>query len=323
MTTLAQPDLRDSFIALELSPNYLVSKPIALLAQVETCMLNALQNAPRLHVTGSHTLEEAALYHLRCGGQRLRARLALDAAQAVGLTDHDSVHIAAAVELLHNASLIHDDLQDGDQFRRGREAVWSKFSKNLAICCGDFYLSTAYATLSQLSQHSALPKLFQRMHQGIAEAVFGQCADLTISADQLGLTTYIAIVMAKSGALLSLPLELVFMLNGRDHFVDLAKSACKDFAIGFQIIDDLRDVAGDISAAGRLSSGEQRLNIVSVFTRLQQTSPHAIDPVTAARDLALDHLQKAQSTSAILPAGSGHLLEECCLNLRSQLNELI
>lgn len=323
MTQIAKQYIQERHPPLDRHANYLISQPATLLVQVEACMLAALQSAPTLHVTGSNSIEQAALYHLRAGGQRLRARLALDAAQAVGLLDHDSVQLAAAVELLHNASLIHDDLQDGDQLRRGHQSVWHKFGKNLAICCGDFYLSTAYATLSKLSKTATLPQLFQCMHQRVAEAVMGQAADLMMTPDQLGVDNYVAVVMAKSGALLSLPLELVFIFNGQDHFIDLANQACRDFSVGFQIIDDLRDIAADACESGRLSNGADRLNIVSVFADANRGLDRSVDAVPAAKALAIAHLQRAESALVKLPVGSGMLLEECCLNLRAQLNELI
>lgn len=66
----------------------------------------------------------AAIYHLKSGGQRLRAKLALHTSVCVGLSEEDGFSLAATAELLHNASLIHDDLQDRDRSRRGRGTVW-------------------------------------------------------------------------------------------------------------------------------------------------------------------------------------------------------
>ena len=72
----------------------------------------------------------AALYHLRSGGGRVRAELALISARALRLPRHITIAISAACELLHNASLVHDDLQDGDASRRGKIAVWKRFGPN-------------------------------------------------------------------------------------------------------------------------------------------------------------------------------------------------
>jgi geranylgeranyl pyrophosphate synthase len=314
MTDNAQLETRISLSFEEANPNYLISQPNALLEKVETGMMQALVGGLDMHVEGSGVLNEAIAYHLRSGGQRLRARLALSAGQAIGLTDYDSVCIASAVELLHNASLIHDDLQDGDQFRRGYESVWSKFGSNAAICCGDFYLSTAYSVLASVSQAKALPQMLKIMHQRVAQASYGQSADLSITPAQMTLESYLEVVMAKSGALLSLPLEFVLLLGGHHQSIHIAHQACKDFAVGFQILDDLRDRSTDSQQA---VDGSERLNILSIFEHANQRMDHSCDPVAASKDIAIKHLKRSELSLAQLPSQSGQLLEECTKNISS------
>ena len=87
---------------------------------------------------------DAARYHFSAGGARVRAQLGLDAASALNLSAQASMACAVAPELLHNASLIHDDLQDGDAMRRDTPAVWSRYGKGTAISAGDLLISAAY-----------------------------------------------------------------------------------------------------------------------------------------------------------------------------------
>jgi geranylgeranyl pyrophosphate synthase len=291
-----------------------MSQPDALLEKVEDYMREALVGGFDMNVEGSAVLNEAIAYHLSSGGQRLRARLALSAGQAIGLTDHDSICVAAAVELLHNASLIHDDLQDGDQFRRGYESVWSKFGSNAAICCGDFYLSTAYSVLASVSKSEVLPQMLKIMHQRVAQASYGQSADLSITSAQMSLESYLEVVMAKSGALLSLPLEFVLLLGGHNQSLQIAQQACKDFAVGFQILDDLRDSSTDTRQA---ADGSERLNILSIFAHLNQSLDISCDPVAASKDIAIKHLKRSELSLSQLPSQSGQLLEECTKNISS------
>ncbi|CAM3641417.1 polyprenyl synthetase family protein [Polynucleobacter arcticus] len=318
MTQNVQLEICNTFSAEE-DPSYLNSEPDALLEKVEDCMLNALVGGFERNVEGSAVLNEAIEYHLRSGGQRLRARIALSAGKAIGLDDHDVICIAAAVELLHNASLIHDDLQDGDQFRRGHESVWSKFGKNTAICCGDFYLSAAYAVLAEVSKSDVLPQMLKIMHQRVAQASYGQSADLSITRDQLTLEAYLEVVMAKSGALLSLPLEFVLLLGGHDKSMQTAYQACKDFAVGFQIFDDLRDASTD-SLQG--VNGGERLNIISVFEQLNHGLDISFDPVEAAKEIAVKHLKRSELSLVQLPSQSGQLLEECTKNISGLVKAL-
>ena len=301
-------------------PRYLVSEPTVLLKQVETYMRAELQIAPQTSVSNSTRIQEAVSHHLQSGGQRLRARLALSAGKAVGLKEDDCIIIAAVVELLHNASLIHDDLQDRDEFRRGHQAVWSKFGSDIAICCGDLFLSASYAALANVSKVSALGKMYQTMHRRSSEAIFGQCADLSITAEQMHLGAYIAIVMQKSGALLSLPLELVFLLSGQNSTLPCAEQTCKDFAVGFQIYDDLLDIDADQPQVNGSGKERNALNIVSVFEHMYVGLNTAFDPKRLAKDTANEYLLRAEKALTQLPFQSGAMLSECSQNIRRLLN---
>lgn len=79
---------------------------------------------------------QPAYYHLMTGGSRIRMRVCLDTSLCLGVNDEDAMRLASAVELLHNASLIHDDIQDGDSLRRGLSAVWVKFGTTLPYVPG-------------------------------------------------------------------------------------------------------------------------------------------------------------------------------------------
>ena len=87
---------------------------------------------------------------LGTGGKRIRARLALLACGALGVSKQDAVCWAAAVELVHNATLVHDDIQNGDTHRRGRETVWVKHGVGQAINVGDLMLVLPYQALDQM-----------------------------------------------------------------------------------------------------------------------------------------------------------------------------
>ena len=98
-----------------------------LLAMVESRMIDLAGD--RARDPGARMVRE----HLDTGGKRLRARLAIAACQALGGRAEDAIDWAAAVELLHNASLVHDDIQDGDRTRRGKPALWARYGPAQAI----------------------------------------------------------------------------------------------------------------------------------------------------------------------------------------------
>ena len=92
-------------------------------------------------------IDKMALYHLRTGGKRLRGRLALCAAKDQSVNPEQALLWAAACELLHNATLIHDDIQDNDPIRRGQPSLWKKFGVAQAINVGDFFIFKAFRSL--------------------------------------------------------------------------------------------------------------------------------------------------------------------------------
>jgi len=292
------------------------------LAHVEARMRQALHLERSIHAVGPADVTHMAAYHLQSGGQRIRSRLALAAAQALGLQEKDAVCIAACAELLHNASLIHDDIQDQDALRRGQPAVWSKYGSNMAICSGDFVLSAAYGVLSTFSQPRFLPALLSLVHERTGTAINGQCADLSLRPDQIdSLACYIQIAKAKSGALLSLPLEMVLLVKGQTEGLALARQACENFAVGYQILDDLQDVWADSVSDANLMCQPQCLNIVLILTRLHDLSEtdNAKTAEAAAIDLGFRHLAVCEATAGQMPCASGQQL----LALSAQLRQLI
>lgn len=246
----------------------------------------------------------AALHHLRAGGGRFRARLAIDAGLALGIAPDHIESVAAAVELVHNASLIHDDLQDRDEVRRGRPAVWVDFGDAVAVSAGDLMLSAAYGALA--SSGSAAAVLIERLHRRIGELIRGQDADLSGPAQHLTLADYENIAAGKSGPLLILPVEMSLALADLETSQTTAAACGRHFAIGYQMFDDLRDVAIDRSGGA--------LNAVLVLAR----SGHH-DPEGQVTERAVQHFDQAESLSRSLPAGSGRLLAEAARKLRRQL----
>ncbi len=247
-----------------------------------------------LVLQGTGAAGAAAAQHLSAGGARVRARLALHAGRALGRPDPESISVAAACELLHNASLVHDDMQDRDEQRRGQVAVWRRYGDAVAICVGDLLLSAAYGALGAVGTNAA--GLSVRMHRRISEVIHGQCADLALQGGvKTTLENYERVASAKSSPLLVLPLEMALTLAGREDAVASAAAAGSLFAIGYQIADDLEDASQDVM--------HQELNIVSVLAASGDVAPHQ-----RARELAIRRFRQAHAAAAMLPSGSGELL---------------
>ncbi|MCE5421161.1 MAG: polyprenyl synthetase family protein [Acidithiobacillus sp.] len=236
-----------------------------------------------------------AAAHLCAGGSRVRARLALAASAALELPQEFAVSIATACELLHNASLVHDDLQDRDALRRGRLAIWREHDDATAICVGDLFLSAAYASVAACG--GAASDLLIRMHTRVSAVIRGQAADLRLRGATTTLDDYEQVAAGKSGPLLSLPMELALLLAREDQYLPSAIRAGELFAVGYQVMDDLDDVDRD--------AVHEELNVVRVL--IASGSP---EPFMAAQALALTHFQQARAVALTLPRGSGTLLAD-------------
>jgi geranylgeranyl pyrophosphate synthase len=261
-------------------------------------------------IKGFPNSTQAATYHLSTGGQRVRARLALVAGAALGLPPGDSVALASCVELIHNASLIHDDLQDRELYRRGAETVGTAYGSHVALCTGDLLLSASYAALAQFSDASLLPELFSLVHSRISQVIGGQCAQLVTTGDEeRDLLAYESIATAKSGALLSLPLELALTGSHKGMWSADARRATEHFAIGYQIADDLEDVEQD--------RGSLSVNALIVLAEALHCDEQ--EAALRARKHALAHLAKSMTLAGSLPNGSGVLLLELAQALSDSL----
>jgi geranylgeranyl pyrophosphate synthase len=200
---------------------------------------------------------QAVSHHLGTPGSCVRSQIALHAADCLGVDSQSALAIATCCELLHNASLIHDDLQDRDHLRRGAQAVWALFGDDVALCAGDLLLSSAYAALAEVTDTSAMPRLIALTHMAVAQTIRGQVPSVSPDLGEFdGVSAYLAMAASKSGPLLSLPFSLIFSYCHRPDLEAASARAVRAFSIAYQIADDLADLDADartaIGAAGNI-----------------------------------------------------------------------
>ena len=231
--------------------------------------------------------------------------------------------LAATCELLHNASLIHDDLHDRDTHRRNQPSVWHKFGDEVAVCAGDLMISASYLALSKLVSVPRMPQLFALMHARIASAIRGQCADLSKDPNmRLTIEDFKQIARAKSGALLSLPTELALMAAQQDTALVCAREAALSFAVAYQIHDDLLDAEADAARnlvkpiAHCQTVDRSACNSVLIL----QSDPHCADARSEAKKIARQHLLLASSACTRLPFHAGDALHTLCVHLQDELD---
>lgn len=263
--------------------------------QVEDRMIALLGGGP---------LAFCAKYHLDGGGERSRALLALDATAALGLSGSVALSCACASELLHNASLVHDDLQERDAIRRGRPAVWRHFNTATAICVGDLMISAAYASLASHPRAAAAIAL---THDAVSETARGQTEEIQTS--QLSVADYRLLAELKTGALLALPVRLA--LCAADELGDAdAIETGRQIAIAYQMLDDLNDRDAD-RMAGR----------VNICTLLERAGYPPEQATMLARREACQALNDARASAELLPRRTGVAFRNLADRLASKFME--
>jgi geranylgeranyl pyrophosphate synthase len=222
--------------------------------------------------------------------------------------------MATCCELLHNASLIHDDLQDRDQLRRGTPAVWSMFGDDVALCAGDLLLSSAYAALADVTDSAAIPRLVAQTHAAVEQTIRGQASSaVPPRADFDRLAAYQAMAAAKSGPLLSLPFGLVFSYRNRPDLVATSARAVRAFSIAYQIADDLADLEADSRTAIGAAA-----NIVIVL-ETSSARNRATAKITADQ-MARVRLADALAIAADLPDGTAAILSDLAQRITHKLD---
>lgn len=218
-------------------------------------------------------LNEAMAYSVFAGGKRLRPILLLAAADAVGGNGAAFTTTAAALEVIHTYSLIHDDLpaMDNDDYRRGRLTNHKVYGEGMAILAGDGLLTLAFEMLAK--QGGVTPATILQVVQEIAAAagpagmVGGQSIDMEAEGKQLSLAELQTLHARKTGALFRAAVRSGAILAGAsaEQLAALTTYA-EAFGLAFQITDDILDVLGDQAVMGKPTGSDEKNNKATYVT---------------------------------------------------------
>jgi geranylgeranyl diphosphate synthase, type II len=202
-------------------------------------------------------LRDACRYVLTSGGKRLRAVLVMVSSEAAGGTALKALPAAAAVEIMHNFTLVHDDVMDHAESRRGAPTVHVKWDLNTALLGGDTLLAIAYNELLHTSFDDLrfLVRLFTR---GVYDVCEGQAMDLAYEKrNDVTVSEYFAMIARKTGRLISTSTELGALIGGGSpKTVRALRSFGAHLGRAFQLQDDLLDVIGDEKQFGKTIGGD-------------------------------------------------------------------
>lgn len=208
-------------------------------------------------------LYQPILYTLSQGGKRLRPRLVLMATEAFNGDMEKAVYPAAAFEMLHNFTLIHDDIMDDAPIRRGKPTVYKQWNGNIAILSGDALANMALIEmLDTPMEPENVVKLTKLFAQTSVEICEGQQYDLDFeTCDHVSIEDYLYMIRFKTAVLLAACLKAGAMISNAP---EEAQESIYQFGISiglaFQLKDDLLDVYGDKAVFGKKIGGDIREN---------------------------------------------------------------
>lgn len=205
-------------------------------------------------------VKEAVQYSFAAPGKRIRPMMLLGLVEDFGKSPYNGMDSAAALEMIHCYSLIHDDLpaMDNDDLRRGLPTSHKKFDEATAILAGDALLTAAFEVVTASNiQDDKKVKIIRILARsaGLNGMILGQTLDMqyeqveTVSFDQL-----VQMYALKTGALISAALEIACVLAEREDVLEQAKQLGLDIGIAFQIQDDILDATKSSEQIGKTAS---------------------------------------------------------------------
>ncbi|MCR5102194.1 MAG: polyprenyl synthetase family protein [Butyrivibrio sp.] len=256
------------------------------------------------------TVLEAMNYSMLAGGKRLRPLMMLESFKMSGGTDTSVVEpFMAAIEMIHNYSLVHDDLpaMDNDDYRRGRKTTHKVYGAGMATLAGDGLLNYAFETamksfdVSSVDEHRVIKALrILAQKAGIYGMVGGQCADIVAEGKNSSSEEEIIFIHEhKTAAMIESSLMIGAVLAGADdETVKKLEKTGSNVGIAFQIQDDILDVIGDEEKLGKPVGSDEK-NEKTTYVRLHGVD-NSSEEVRRLSEEALEIIKSVSSNSGFM-----------------------
>ncbi len=240
------------------------------------------------------TLYQPADYFLGIGGKRIRPVMCLMGNELFDDIHPDAYHVATAIELFHNFTLIHDDIMDAAPLRRGMETLHKKYGDSTALLAGDVMLIKAYDYINKISS-TYEKQILSLFNQTAREVCEGQQLDMDFEKQEnVAIDDYIHMITLKTSVLLAASLKVGSIIGGasegnRNHLYEFGKN----LGIAFQVQDDYLDAFGDPGKFGKDVGGDIRQN-KKTFLLL-----HALEVCSHEHKQELQHLLSTNESDKV------------------------
>jgi octaprenyl-diphosphate synthase len=227
------------------------AKPHERLAEYLAADMEAVGRVIRARMASEHAprIPEVTAHLVEAGGKRLRPMLTLATARMCGYEGEDHVKLAATVEFIHTATLLHDDVVDGSSQRRGRPTANLLWDNKSSVLVGDYLFARSF----QLMVETGSIRVLDILADAAATIAEGEVLQLTTAANlATDADTYLKVVRGKTAALFAAATEVGGVIAARPAAeVEALRVYGDALGIAFQMVDDLLDVAGDAAVTGK------------------------------------------------------------------------
>ena len=184
-------------------------------------------------------------HHGESQGKWLRSRLALATGGLLGLSSQTYINWAVVCELIHSASLLHDDICDEDSLRRGQSSVWQEYGISAAICTGDYLIAESFNKITEIEQGWHQTILLKLLSCSVKEIIFGQSKDVSLDPFKISWKQYAKMATDKTAPFIALPMMGMFKCSERSNDeCDGLQKASNYLGLSYQYLNDVENLVG-------------------------------------------------------------------------------
>ncbi|MGN6559093.1 MAG: polyprenyl synthetase family protein [Candidatus Nitrosocosmicus sp.] len=267
------------------------------------------------NVSGNpYHLYDASLHYIRSGGKRIRPFMTVKTCQLFGGNIESSIPFASAVELIHNFTLVHDDIMDNDNFRHNVTSVHNQYGIPVAILSGDILFSKAFQIISYYGTKYGLSgetliKMMSLLSSACIEICEGQALDIKMSTevDFSSKDEYINMIEKKTAALFKASCELGALSSSNYDQADIERLSNygKKIGIAFQLIDDLIGIYGNSNITGKavgndIREGKKTFPILLAIQKLDSEDKTKLKEVFGNRKASIESVEYVVNRIALI-----------------------
>ena len=184
-------------------------------------------------------------HHGDSQGKWLRSRLALATGGLLGLSSQTYINWGVVCELIHSASLLHDDICDEDSLRRGQSSVWKEYGISAAICTGDYLIAESFRKITEIDQGWHQTILLKLLSCSVKEIIFGQSRDVSFDTYKITWEEYMKMAIDKTAPFIALPIMGMFKCSERSiDECDGLQKASDYLGLSYQYLNDVENLVG-------------------------------------------------------------------------------